>query len=221
MMVVGSGDEGNWCWKLPFLIPCQIDTTFSTIIRMWYRQPQGVSDTIFQKEKWVKKWISILNIGFDMKLTSCFLQCSYYIYLISATGGPFLVMEFSTYLARRDQIILKINLRQCSSKRMLVLWSPRWPLVGFSIHSKSLKLLIQLHQFFTNFQNHKGALDKTSGLLRWDPHCWICEVLKCAEFFNSLSESVQILVCLIWSLLVVDVLYWFFITKLMSCPSMT
>lgn len=143
------------------------------------------------------------------------------IYLISAIGGPFLVMEFSTSLARRDPIILKINLRQCSSKYMLVLWSPRWPLVAFSIHSKSLKLLIQLQQFFTNFQNHKGALDKTSGLLRWGPHCWICEVLKRAEFFTSLAESVQILVCLIWSLLVVDVLYWFAITKLMSWPSMT
>ncbi|KAF3943164.1 hypothetical protein CMV_030249 [Castanea mollissima] len=34
-------------------------------------------------------------------------------------GGPFLVMEFSTSLARRDPIILKINLRQCSSKNLI------------------------------------------------------------------------------------------------------
>lgn len=104
---------------------------------------------------------------------------------------------------------------------MLGLWSPRCSLVAFSIHSEILKLLIQLQQFFTNFQNHKDALDKTRGLLRWGPHCWIFEVLSVRNFFTSLAESVQILVCLIWSLLVVDVLYCFIFTKLMSWPSMT
>ncbi|XP_075641692.1 uncharacterized protein LOC142613290 [Castanea sativa] len=57
----------------------------------------------------------------DQKLTKETWCCNICLlhFKLFGVGGPFLVMEFSTSLARRDPIILKINLRQCSSKNMI------------------------------------------------------------------------------------------------------